>query len=241
MTLGFAVDASYSVANAQRIQHLKDEKVELFIQCLWTAIEQPEPRVENLQMARRMGLPVAGYISLNVDFTGQYHMDAGRMGVPEELWNALEFVAVDVELPGIRVTQIEQAVEWLRFRDKQPIIYTSWNAWNNLVRPSNSSRLSDMGVPLWNAYWDDAPDIDFPSLRYGGWKDEDVWMEQWSGGVDMELFVDRNTFVKEKILGYLTEAEARAAGMFLNAAAKALAKQELTAEEKHALVWLLTQ
>lgn len=244
MTLAFAVDASYSVASALRIQHLKDKKVELFIQCLWTGIEQPDPRIENLQFAQRQGLPIAGYISLNVDFTGPYHMDAGRAGVPEAIWNALEFVAVDVELPGIRVTQVEQAVEWLKFRGKQPIIYTSWNAWNNLTRPSNSSRLSAMGVPLWNAYWDSAPDIDFPSLRYGGWKDEDVWIEQWSGGTDMELFVDRNTFVKERVfkdMEYLTEAEARAVGMFLNAAAVGLMKKELTAKEKHNLIWLLSQ
>lgn len=249
MTLGFAVDASYSVANAQRIQYLKDQKVELFIQCLWTGIEQPDPRVENLRMAHRMGLPVAGYISLNVDFTGPYHMFNGRVGVPDDLWDAMQFIAVDVELPGIRVTQVEQAAEWVILQGKQPIIYTSWNAWNNLTRPSNSSRLSAMGIPLWNAYWDGDPDIDFPSLRYGGWKDEDVWIEQWSGGVDMELFVDRNTFVEEKVFGeeeesdmkYLSEAEARVAGLFLNAAAKALAKGQLTEEEKNALVWLLNQ
>ncbi len=247
MTLAFAVDASYSVADTGIMEHLKDQKVELFIQCLWTGLSQPGPRVTNLRLAHDMYLPTAGYISLNVDFTGPYHMESGRAGVPDDLWDAMQFIAVDVELPGVRVVQVEQAAEWVMLQGKQPIIYTSWNAWNHLTRPSNSSRLSAMGVPLWNAYWDGAPDIDFPKLRYGGWRDEDVWIEQWSGGTDMELFVDRNTFVEEKVFGeepdmkYLSEAEARVAGLFLNAAAKALAKQELTEEEKNALVWLLTQ
>ena len=246
MTYGFAVDASYSVATAGRIGYLKDQGVELFIQCLWTGAEQPSPRVTNLRMARDMGLPIAGYISLNARSLGAWHMNNGRTGVPDDLWRALAFVAVDVELPDIKAEQVLSAVDWVHDHGKRAIIYTSWNAWVNLTVPSNSSLLKH--VPLWNAYWDGDPDVDFPSLRYGGWRDEDVWIEQWSGGVDMEMFVDRNTFVKEKLLmpqppdeeSYLTVAEATAAGMYLNAASRALLRQKLTAEEKAALIWLLT-
>lgn len=46
---------------------------------------------------------------------------------------------------------------------------------------------------------------------------------------------------EEPDMEYLTEAEARVAGLFLKAAASALMKEELSDADRTALVWLLTQ
>lgn len=250
MGLAFAIDASYSEATTQKLNALKARGVKLFIQCLWTAAEQPAIRVNNLRAASDVNLPIAGYISLNQYQLGSWHMVKGRVGVPDDLWDKLQFVAIDIELSGISALQVADAVEWVRARGKRPIIYTSYNAWTTLLVPGNSTLISQMGVPLWNAYWDVNPDIDFPTLRYGGWKDEDVWIEQWSGGVDMELLhVDRNTFVEEKVMPtatiptpiYLTAALAKVSGLFTIAAGKALAGEKLTVAEKGAIAWLVSQ
>ena len=252
--MAFAVDASYTRATEEHLEALKVRGVELFIQCLWTGAEQPDPRISNLRCALNVGLPVAGYGSFLESATsndhGRRHMEWVRSGVPDDIWRALKFVAVDIELPSIGISAIAGAVNWLREDGKLPIIYTSYNAWVNLVKPSNSPVLSNMGVPLWNAYWDQDPDIDFPKLRYGGWRDDQVWIEQWSGGVDMELLhVDRNTFVKEKVLPtmpseeYVTKAEGKVAGLFLKGAAAAIAgdKTMLTPADKAAIKWLVSQ
>jgi hypothetical protein len=60
---------------------------------------------------------------------------------------------------------------------------------------------------LWNALWDLHPDFDYPTLRFGGWADKQVFMEQWSGGSDVcGQFVDRNTIVNPRLI-YSQEEE----------------------------------
>ena len=251
MTEAFGVDASFTNATLNRLLLLKGRSVDLFVQCLWTGAQQPSVRVTNLRNAISAGLPVAGYISLNAQNDGRWHMESGRAGIPDDIWDQLKFIAVDVELPGIQLQNVVSAVGWAISKNKQPIIYTSYNAWRNYVAPGNSSQLAQANIPLWNAYWDDHPDVDFPSLQYGGWRPDQVWIEQWSGGTDLEgLYVDRNTFVKEKVLPApapppTTPAEAYpkafaiVAGVFTGAASKALKGETLTENEKAQIKWLI--
>lgn len=194
-----AVDASYDQLTVTEAQCLNRSSWPLYVQCLWTAIEQPPARVESLRTAKNAGLDIAGYISLNNSGSGANHVMSGKAGVPDDLWDAMEFVAVDVELRGITEQQILRAVEAVESLGQKVVIYTSWNAWNNLVAPGNPTSLKH--IPLWNALWDRNPDFDFPTLRYGGWVDSMVFMEQWSGGTDVcGQFVDRNTVVNPTLV-----------------------------------------
>ncbi len=196
-----AVDASFDQLTVNEANCLKRASWPVYIQCLWTAAEQPGVRVVSLRTAMNAGLLVAGYISLNANSSGSWHVAQGRAGIPDDIWDALDFVAIDVELRGITISNIREAVIDVEALGKKAVIYTSWNAWNNYVIPSNSSALSERGVPLWNALWDKNPDFDFPTLRYGGWGDDQVFMEQWSGGTDVcGQFVDRNTIVNPELV-----------------------------------------
>lgn len=192
-----AVDASYDTLHADEIGCFMRNDIELFVQCLWTGAEQPSPRVANLRVADQMGIMTAGYISLTRRGSGQEHVDRGRAGVPDELWRAMKFVAVDIELDGIRIEEIVRACNRVVTLGQQPILYTNYNSWMNKVIPSNPTDIADSGILLWNAYWDGDPDIDFPRLPFGGWRADEVVIEQWSGGTNVcGAFVDRNTVVR---------------------------------------------
>jgi hypothetical protein len=130
---------------------------------------------------------------------GVWHMERGREHVPDDLWEKMIFVAPDVELPDIREGEILAAAIWVEdHHDGLVPIYTNYNSWTTKIIPRNSSLLSRKGFLLWNALWDGAPDVDYPSLRFGGWEDDQVVGEQWSGGTYVGgQFVDRNTFKRE--------------------------------------------
>lgn len=198
----YAVDCSFDELTDQEAVNLKAAGVELFIQCLWTGADLPPPRVINLRRASNAGLAIAAYASLSASaYTGAFHMISARNGVPNDLWDLLTFCAVDVELPGIRLAAIEGAlasVKQLGQNKKYEVVYSSWNAWVNYVVPRNDTTIAGRGVYLWNANWDQQPDIDFPSLPFGGWTLQQVIGEQWSGGTLVNgQFADQNTFVKE--------------------------------------------
>jgi hypothetical protein len=176
---------------------------------LWSGSQQPRPRVTSLRVAAEEDLLTGAYISLNKDNPGRYHIDQGRAGVPDEIWDRLDFVAVDVELPGIRVEQVLGAIMRLETLGKEGkvTLYTSYNAWTNYVIPGNSTLVSARGIPLNNALWDKNPDFDFPTLPFGGWTPEQVFSEQWSGGTHIcGQFVDRNTIVNPRLI-YSAEEE----------------------------------
>jgi hypothetical protein len=218
----FGVDASFEELTLEEAQRLKGAGVKLFVQCLWTGNTAPPHRITNLRNASLAGIAIAGYISLNGFQGGVYHFDAGTSDVPEDLWGELKFIACDVELPNILHSDIVKMLDMVRAYGKKPVVYTNWNSWHNHVIPFNppAPRWDDGPAELWNAYWDNNPDLDFPSLPFGDWTVDEVVMEQWSGGTLVEgQFVDQNTVNADK-LGLLepspipelpTQDEARAA------------------------------
>lgn len=202
-----AVDASFDELTLSEAECLKAQSWPVYWQCLWTGVEQPPACNLSLRTAEQAGLLLAGYISLTNCWAGIWHVDMGRLGVPDDLWDKLDFVAVDVELPGIRLHEILQAINELEALGKKVTLYTSYNAWMNYVIPGNSDAVARRGIPLCNALWDKNPDFDFPTLRYGGWRDEQVFMEQWSSGTHVcGQFVDRNTIVHPRLI-YSQEEE----------------------------------
>ncbi len=190
----YGVDSSYDELSLAEARKLVAAGVQVYAQCLWTGREQPRSRITSLRNAMRTGIPkLVGYISVsNNGRDGAWHVDQGRADVPDDIWRALDKVPVDVELPGLTMqTHVVPALDRVAALGKPKDIYTNWNTWVNVL--GNPTR--PPGTGLWNAFWDGAPDFDYPSLRFGGWRDDEVWGEQWSGGVNVEgQFADRNQF-----------------------------------------------
>lgn len=200
-----AVDSSFDELTDQEARCLRDNGWPLFIQCLLalprTGPEQPAKRVISLRNALENNLPVAGYIVVGSTRPGPEYINLGRQGVPDDIWSALKFVAVDVEVPGIQVTEIVRALDRLAVLGKQGIIYTNANTWRNYIVPKNDTHLAQSNIKLWNASWDDDPDIDFSRLPFGGWSIEQVAIEQWSEGTYVcGQFVDRNTVARPELI-----------------------------------------
>lgn len=204
MTTMYGVDLSYDDLTPAEAIGLREAGVEVVAQCLWTGVEQPRPRVSNLRSAIAAGLTVMGYISVSSGRGGAEHAEAGRAGVPDDIWDQLVHVVTDVELPGISNETIRDCVERLVELGKPRAIYTSYGHWTG--NQQNTTEFAD--CLLWNALWDGLPDIDFASLPYGGWSYEKLLGEQWSGGTYVRgVFVDRNTFIRENVFVPRVEVE----------------------------------
>ena len=189
----YGIDSSFDELTLDEARTLKAAGVQVFAQCLWTGIKQPSTRITSLSNAQAAGLATIGYISVSNDgHNGIWHVDQGRAGVPDVVWNRLVRVPVDVELANLRFDfHVTGALARVAALGKPCDVYTSYHAWVDLL--GNPPR--PMGVGLWNAIWDLHPDFDFPTLRYGGWQDNEVWGEQWSGGTQVHgQFADRNQF-----------------------------------------------
>ncbi len=194
----YAVDMSFDRLSLDEAKLLKLAGVRVLVQALWTAAQQPPLRVENLRVAEQAGFTepgyaIGGYASINANQPGDWHMDQAIAGIPQDLLGKLKKIAVDVELRGIKVVDIRKAISYIHDTGKPRDIYTSYNVWMNYLDVRNPQNFTDCG--LWNAFWDNNPDFDFPSLTYGGWRPNQVWGEQWSGGTNVQgVFVDRNQF-----------------------------------------------
>jgi hypothetical protein len=88
----------------------------------------------------------------------------GRAGVPDDIWDALALVFIDVELDGIPNATVRQAVEATANLGKRRAIYTSYNAW--VTKQGNPQDFTD--CLLWYAHWDNKPEIDW-ALPFGSW------------------------------------------------------------------------
>lgn len=191
------VDASFTHLSRVEGQRLAAQGTKVWVQCLWTATQRPEHAQHNLGIARLSGLVPCGYFSINGSRPGAEHVEEGRATVDNDTWDAMPMVFVDVEVPGIRTVHVQGALEALAERDKRAGIYTTRGFW--MQHMGDTKDFSS--VPLWNAFWDQHPDVDFARYPYGGWDIKNVVGEQWSGGTEIPLppgtdgvFVDRDTF-----------------------------------------------
>jgi hypothetical protein len=207
MTLEQWVDGSFDPLTAREATCLKEKNVGGYVQCAWTGSQSPQEADVNLRIAKEQGLEVAAYASLTRYGTGQWHMEKAVRALSTEMKSKLRFLAVDVELQGIRASAIRDAVRYVQDQSHLPaVIYTSYNAWRNYVVWDIPDTFG--WTYLWNANWDGNPDIDFPSLSFGRWEYDKVAIEQWSGGtMQCGQYVDRNTVVRELVIPAPEEKE----------------------------------
>jgi len=197
MTEIAGVDTSYATLTPAAAAALRADGIAVFAQCLWTGREQPPPRVTNLRVAAGHGFILMGYVAVTAR-GGASDVDRARAGVPDDLWSRLVLTPVDVELPGIADASVRAAVERAAALGKRRCVYTSYGHWTGAQR--NSTAFTD--CLLWNALYDNDPDVDFPRLPYGGWSPAQVVGEQWAKDqLARGLLADRDTFVRELLLG----------------------------------------
>jgi len=97
--------------------------------------------------------------------------------------------------PRTVIRRIEQAVEYVEEArpDLEVGIYTGAWWWSDFA--GNTAPFAHL--PLWSAYYDNEPDIDFAQLPYGGWRAPAI--EQYHGTVETcGLNTDRNVINEEE-------------------------------------------
>lgn len=192
-------DLSFSRLTAKAADDLWGAGMRCMFQCLWTGATAPPHRIENLRVGEARGFLLGGYISVT-SAPGSYHVEKGRDWMPQDLWNKLLLVPVDLEHPYLPpVEAAREAVDLLYTKyGKRRAVYTSFDSWVNHY--GNPKSFTD--CLLYNAFWDKHPDVDFPALPYGGWTPEQVFAEQWTGGHELVpgVEIDRDTFIKELLI-----------------------------------------
>ena len=180
------IDCSYDELLEQEADDLWNAGIRVFAQCLWTGAEQPPTRVINLRVAQQRGFLLVGYASLTsrkID-----HMSAAKAGMPADLWGQLVRLPVDVELPGISMGQIDDAVNTVASWGKPRDIYTSYNQWVNVM--GNPAAPANTG--LWDANWDGVANLTLVR-PYGNWTA--CWGKQYRGGSYINgQYADSNVF-----------------------------------------------
>lgn len=191
-----AVDSSYDELTEDEARRLKAAGVELYIQALtalpFGGLEQPQSRVISLRNATYAGMKIAGYALIGGNLNVVSSMNFARSGLPLDLQAALEFCAIDVEVSGITAQDVEDAASYVRawLPGKPVVVYTSYNAWVNLV----GNPPKPEGSKLWDASWG----VPQGTLRraYGGWTQADLLLHQYSGETWLEgQHVDRNVWL----------------------------------------------
>ena len=195
------VDSSYDELMIPQARCLRSKGIKLFIQALTalprTGLHQPAHRIANLRNAETANIATAGYLLIAPGLTGKQCVAEARRGIPMDVWKRLKFVAIDIEVYGLNDHQVLEAWREVERLGKRAVIYTSYNVWTTMIVPNNSSLLAREGYALWNASWDNRPDINFSRLPFGGWTRDQVIGEQWSGGtVICNQSVDQDTFYK---------------------------------------------
>lgn len=194
---------SYGGLTVEEATQMAAEGVGVYVQPLSAfpvgGLVQPADRIPSLRNAQQAGLQTAGYALVDCDRDGASDMDFARAGVPDDIWDSLLFVAVDVEVSCNRVDEVNTACERLAELGKTPcVVYSSWGAWKGYLGDAPHPP----GALLWNAFWDDNPDFDFERFPYGGWTIDEVLGEQFQGSTDLQgnltmvagQLVDKNVF-----------------------------------------------
>lgn len=184
----------------------------------WSPCSQ-EPRVngnsaDSLKNVQTAGIDSAGYFLVSPHESGRQAVDRAMASVPREVWDKLEFVAVDFEVPtecypqfavpyetivdaSNRLIELGKCVQWYDGTCRS-VIYTSCGEWTS--RLDNGTRPKPPNSLLWNASWDGNPDIDYARCQFGGYTVDEVLIEQYNGGTMIAgVHVDSNTYVVREL------------------------------------------
>jgi len=208
-TWTYGADASFSRVTRPDFRNLRDNYgVRVFSQCLWPGGYEDLPGIRavaeaNLSDALAEGIVVSGYACTS-PFYGPVRWWPPSTSLAEakltagSMWPQLTVVANDVEIRGVVEQDIAETSSLLLAEGKRVPIYTAKWFWDGVL--GNPTWPWLLAFPLWNAYYDGDPDIDFLHAPYGPWDQSHVIGEQYQGttpiaGDDFDLdFFDLDYF-----------------------------------------------
>lgn len=193
------LDCSFSRISPQWAQERLGEGWKVFVQCLWTGGYLNNPAIRsvaelNLRDARDAGMIISGYINANPWFPASESIREAKKNAGAT-WHNLDVVFVDVEIPQTTLVQVRELCEALKADGKRVSIYSARWFWKGTLGNPTDPWLLE--YPLWNAFYDNSPDIDFPANPYGPWNS--VIGEQYQnttnlGNVNVDLNVFEDSF-----------------------------------------------
>ena len=137
--------------------------IQLAIVGSWHGLSANGYAAHTLDAARHAGLQVATYIALN-SMAGADSVARGLKACWD--YSDLCFVALDVEIKGVTVDIISDAVSAVSAAKLIPIIYTGgWFWYGKFGDPHDFSHL-----PLWTSRYDGYADLTVNWKPYGGWE-----------------------------------------------------------------------
>lgn len=205
------LDLSFSRAPRDWWRRRGAEGFRVMAQCLWTGTVTPATARDNLRDSRLEGLVTSGYTVVN-RLPGAQAVERARTAAGDE-WQHLAALFIDVEVDGVTESAIREACEFARDLGKPVAIYSAHWFWAG--RLGNPKWPWLLEYPVWNAYYDSNPDLDFSAASWGPWSPAHVIGEQYTGTTNIEgVDVDRDRFDldffarKEEHMGLTTEQEA---------------------------------
>lgn len=168
-----------------------EEGYTFLIVCLWAGVDSMPWAQRALRYAREAGMETSAYFSINGSHDNvQYHVDKAYLAAGSE-WEHLDRVWVGCEIVNIEERHIAQALNSVEAKGKSPGIYTAKWWWDGVF--NNPTTFKD--YPLWNAHYDNNPDIDFGNYPYGGWTTP--YMKQYQGTTNLDgVSVDLDAMLK---------------------------------------------
>jgi uncharacterized protein CbrC (UPF0167 family) len=190
--LAFGLDASFSRIDWDAVLGALPERPRVYVQCLWTggfAYYQTLLQVaeHNLRGARERGIITAGYINASPWFPAELCFEKGRQAAGAE-WGRLSRLAVDVELPGIRLADVKRLCE-LCAQHRPTCIYTGRWFWVGHMNNAQDAWL--LNYPLWAAQYDGQFNLNIVPYGPSGWR---VVGKQYGGGQVAGSEFDWNAF-----------------------------------------------
>jgi hypothetical protein len=187
------IDASFSRITRSKFRSFRESGFRVFIQDAWTGSPANSARMpvrKNLEDARREGFVTGAYFNASKTY-GADAVDRGLELVGDEARHVGHFL-IDVELEGVTEAHIRGAVDRTRALGRRVAIYSASWFWAGRLGDPKWEWLK--GVPIWNAYYDQDPDVDFARRPWGPWTAADVIAEQYAGTTRMfDAEVDLDT------------------------------------------------
>lgn len=184
------------VATFQKIRKMLPPDMLLNIPGAWHGGSRHTAARQSLANGRDAGFIYSGtYTALNT-LPGSFSIEWAQQVVGPTEWDKLSFIALDVELqttPDI----VYGAIETAKAMGVRPIIYSARWAWERFM--ANTREFAQ--YPLWNAFYDSDPDVDFLRNPFGGWQLSELVGEQYTNTTNIDGFgFDFNFFTDDKVL-----------------------------------------
>ena len=172
----------------------RNQGYDLLIVNLHTGKDTNTHAEDNLRTARVRGMETAAYFALSSQ-SAQWHFNEAKKAAGKE-WKYLRFVAIDVELPWVKTSEVEAAIKLVTDAGMRPVLYTG--AWFWQYTWGNPTIAKD--IPLWDADYDN--NARFDRFRpYGGWTSR-VAKQYNSKASDIGFLADANVVDAQWLLEF---------------------------------------